>query len=165
MFVCVLPVMSETFEEEGSNGGSSEEDAETQSVCSHSSCPSTPLELPGSFPFSPSCTSTASSSSSPHPLSSSCPYPSSSASSSSSLSSPGPAGLELPDAGSLEGLGQVALVLGPRSECSGASSPECDQERGECKCVCEKGMRAMRYSHGQSSLCFIFNFNNLYFSN
>ncbi|KAG5264344.1 hypothetical protein AALO_G00252710 [Alosa alosa] len=40
-------------------------------------------------------------------------------------------GLELRDAGSLEGLGQASLVLGPRSECSGASSPECDQERGD----------------------------------
>ncbi|XP_076157296.1 SH3 domain-binding protein 5 [Alosa pseudoharengus] len=173
-----ISMMSETFEEEGSNGVSSEEEAETQSSCSRSnscpntpldlpgphpfssSCPNTPLDLPGPHPFSPSCpntpldlpgsdpfspspscsntitTSSTSASSpslsspSPHPLSSSCPYPSSSASS-SSLSSPCPEGLELRDAGSLEGLGQASLVLGPRSECSGASSPECDQERGD----------------------------------
>ncbi|XP_062385939.1 SH3 domain-binding protein 5 [Sardina pilchardus] len=141
-----ISMMSETFEEEGSNGVSSEEDPETQSTCSRSSsCPNTPLELPGPHPFSPACSSTSTSTpssasasspslslslSSPRPLSSSCPYPSSSASS-SSLSSPGPGTLELQDAGSLEGLGQVSLVLGPRSECSGASSPECDQERGD----------------------------------
>ncbi|XP_012686832.1 SH3 domain-binding protein 5 [Clupea harengus] len=124
-----ISMMSETFEEEGSNGVSSEEDQETQSSCSHSSCPNTPLDLPRPYPFSPSCSS---SSTSPRPLSSSCPYPSSSDDfSSSSLSSPCAGGLELPDAGSLEGLGQVSPVLGPRSECSGASSPECDQERGD----------------------------------
>ncbi|KAL2080652.1 hypothetical protein ACEWY4_024445 [Coilia grayii] len=121
-----ISMMSETFEEEGSNDTSSEEDPETQSTCSHSSCPNTPLDLPRPHPFSPTCSS--SSTSSPHLLSSSCPYPSSS---SSSLSSPCPSGLELPDAGSLEGLGQVSPILGPRSECSGASSPECDQERGD----------------------------------
>ncbi|XP_048086486.1 SH3 domain-binding protein 5 isoform X2 [Alosa alosa] len=129
-----ISMMSETFEEEGSNGVSSEEEAETQSSCSRSSsCPNTPLDLPGPTPFTTSSTSASSpslSSSSPHPLSSSCPYPSSSASS-SSLLSPCPEGLELRDAGSLEGLGQASLVLGPRSECSGASSPECDQERGD----------------------------------
>uniref|UniRef100_A0A8C2H6C9 SH3 domain-binding protein 5 n=1 Tax=Cyprinus carpio TaxID=7962 RepID=A0A8C2H6C9_CYPCA len=37
----------------------------------------------------------------------------------------------LPGSGSLEGFVQVSPVLGPRSECSGASSPECEQERGE----------------------------------
>ncbi|XP_063041701.1 SH3 domain-binding protein 5 [Engraulis encrasicolus] len=137
-----ISMMSETFEEEGSNEASSEEEAESQSTCSHSSssCPNTPLELPRPgprpHPFSPTattCTSSSSpttSSSCPHPLSSSCPYPSSS-SSSSSLSSACPGGLELPHSGSLEGLGQVSPVLGPRSECSGASSPECDQERGD----------------------------------
>ncbi|XP_048086485.1 SH3 domain-binding protein 5 isoform X1 [Alosa alosa] len=46
-----ISMMSETFEEEGSNGVSSEEEAETQSSCSRSSsCPNTPLDLPGPTP-------------------------------------------------------------------------------------------------------------------
>ncbi|XP_066531010.1 SH3 domain-binding protein 5 [Hoplias malabaricus] len=122
-----LSMISETFEEENCNGATSEDDPETQSTCSFSSN-SAPLDVPCPYLPSPS---------SPYPLlSSSCPFPSSSSSSSppsppSPTPSPCPGDLELPGPGSLEGFSLVSPVLGPRSECSGASSPECDQERGE----------------------------------
>lgn len=41
-----------------------------------------------------------------------------------------PGSLELPSPGSLAEFGAVFPALGPRSECSGASSPECEAERG-----------------------------------
>ncbi|XP_076865984.1 SH3 domain-binding protein 5 [Brachyhypopomus gauderio] len=113
-----ISMMSETFEEENCNGATSEEDPETQSTCSLSSN-SAPLDVPCPYLAKQSL---------PYPLfSSSCPFPSSS----SSPTSPRPGNLELPSPGSLEGLGPASATLGPRSECSGASSPECDQERGE----------------------------------
>ncbi|XP_030644723.1 SH3 domain-binding protein 5 [Chanos chanos] len=119
-----ISMMSETFEEESCNGTVSEEDPETQSTCSLSSCSTAPVDLPCPYP--------SSSSSSTYTLSSSCPYPyPTSSSMSSSPPSPSPGTLELPGSDSLEGFGQVSPVLGPRSECSGASSPECDQERGD----------------------------------
>ncbi|XP_059364955.1 SH3 domain-binding protein 5 [Carassius carassius] len=110
--------------EDSCNASPSDDDPETRSTCSMSST-SAPLDLP--------CPYTSSSSSSSYPLlSSSCPYPSSSSSSSSPLSlSVSPDRLQLPGSGSLEGFEQVSPVLGPRSECSGASSPDCEQERGE----------------------------------
>ncbi|XP_056598160.1 SH3 domain-binding protein 5 [Triplophysa dalaica] len=86
----------------------SEDDPETQSTWSLTST-SAPVDLRCSF----------SSSSAPHLHSSSSPP---------SLS---PDELPRPGSGSLEGLEQVSPVLGPRSECSGASSPDCEQERGE----------------------------------
>ncbi|ROI69391.1 SH3 domain-binding protein 5 [Anabarilius grahami] len=114
-----ISMISVNFED-SCNGTTSEDDPETQSTCSLSST-SAPLDLPCPFP----------SSSSPYPLlSSSCPYPSSSSSPPPSLSA-GPDLLQLPGSGSLEGFEQVSPVLGPRSECSGASSPDCEQERGE----------------------------------
>ncbi|KAK2836299.1 hypothetical protein Q7C36_014168 [Tachysurus vachellii] len=112
-----ISMISETSEEENCNGSASDEDAETQSRCSLSSN-SAPLDVPR--PYVPVC-------SSPYPLlSSSCPF-------STSLPSFSPCsqGMELPSPGSLEGFDRVLPVLGPRSECSGASSPECEQERGE----------------------------------
>ncbi|KAI4885837.1 hypothetical protein NFI96_012903 [Prochilodus magdalenae] len=116
-----ISMISETFEEENCNGTTSEDDPETQSTCSFSSN-SAPLDVPCPYLPSPS---------SPYPLlSSSCPFPSSSSPPSPSPS-PCPGDLELPCPGSLEGFSLVSPVLGPRSECSGASSPECDQERGE----------------------------------
>ncbi|KAL7883597.1 hypothetical protein SRHO_G00012550 [Serrasalmus rhombeus] len=116
-----ISMISETFEEESCNGAASEEDPETQSTCSFSSN-SAPLDVPCPYLPSPS---------SPYPLlSSSCPFPSSSSPPSPSPS-PCPGDLELPEPDSLEGFALVSPVLGPRSECSGASSPECDQERGE----------------------------------
>lgn len=46
---------------------------------------------------------------------------------------PRPGNLDLPSPVSLSEFGMMFPVLGPRSECSGASSPECEVERGECK--------------------------------
>uniref|UniRef100_A0A673HB83 SH3 domain-binding protein 5 n=1 Tax=Sinocyclocheilus rhinocerous TaxID=307959 RepID=A0A673HB83_9TELE len=110
-----ISMISVNFED-SCNGSPSEDDPETQSTCSMSST-SAPLDLP--------CPSSSSSS---YPLlSSSCPYPSSSSSSLSVC----PDLLQLPGSGSLESFEQVSPVLGPRSECSGASSPDCEQERGE----------------------------------
>ncbi|XP_067417905.1 SH3 domain-binding protein 5 isoform X2 [Emydura macquarii macquarii] len=42
-----------------------------------------------------------------------------------------PASLDLPSPISLSEFGMMFPVLGPRSECSGASSPECEVERGD----------------------------------
>uniref|UniRef100_H2SBC2 SH3 domain-binding protein 5 n=1 Tax=Takifugu rubripes TaxID=31033 RepID=H2SBC2_TAKRU len=42
-----------------------------------------------------------------------------------------PCSLDLPSTVSLSDFGLISPVLGPRSECSGASSPECDLERGD----------------------------------
>nr|XP_020471153.1 SH3 domain-binding protein 5 [Monopterus albus] len=97
----------------------SEEDSETRSTCSLGSFPSSPQELLSPCPFvsssssaSPSLTPVSSSSSSPTPVSRPC-------------------SLDLPSTVSLSDFGLISLVLGPRSECSGASSPECDLERGD----------------------------------
>ncbi|XP_062846868.1 SH3 domain-binding protein 5 [Trichomycterus rosablanca] len=112
-----ISMMSMTFEEDNCNGTTSEEDPETQSTCSMSSS-SGPLDVP--CPYVPSTTYSL--------LSSSCPFPSPT---SSGLFSSCSKDAELPSPDSLEGFGLISPVLGPRSECSGASSPECDQERGE----------------------------------
>ncbi|KAA0709952.1 SH3 domain-binding protein 5 [Triplophysa tibetana] len=103
-----LSMISVNMEEESCADNTSEDDPETQSTWSLTST-SAPVDLRCSF----------SSSSAPHLLSSSSPP---------SLS---PDELARPSSGSLEGLEQVSPVLGPRSECSGASSPDCEQERGE----------------------------------
>lgn len=42
-----------------------------------------------------------------------------------------PGTLDLPSPVSLSEFGAIFPVLGPRSECSGASSPECEAERGD----------------------------------
>ena len=42
-----------------------------------------------------------------------------------------PGSLDLPSPVSLSEFGALFPVLGPRSECSGASSPECEVERGD----------------------------------
>nr|XP_036851387.1 SH3 domain-binding protein 5 isoform X1 [Manis javanica] len=44
---------------------------------------------------------------------------------------PRPGNLDLPSPVSLSEFGMMFPVLGPRSECSGASSPECEVERGD----------------------------------
>ncbi|KAM9494935.1 SH3 domain-binding protein 5 [Clarias gariepinus] len=117
-----ISIISETFEEENCNGSASDEDTETQSTCSLSAN-SAPLDVP--CPYIPSCSSL-------YPLlSSSCPFPSC-----STLPSFSSCHRDVPllSPGSLEGFESVSPVLGPRSECSGASSPEspeCEQERGE----------------------------------
>lgn len=42
-----------------------------------------------------------------------------------------PGSLDLPSPVSLSEFGMMFPILGPRSECSGASSPECEVERGK----------------------------------
>ncbi|XP_028326214.1 SH3 domain-binding protein 5b [Gouania willdenowi] len=120
----VISMASVCFDDDPCGGGSamSEEDSETRSTCSLGSTPSSPQELQSSCPFASSS-------------SSSCASPSPTPSSSSSTSSPAafsrPCSLDLPNTVSLSDFGLISPVLGPRSECSGASSPECDLERGE----------------------------------
>uniref|UniRef100_A0A3B5L0D1 SH3 domain-binding protein 5 n=1 Tax=Xiphophorus couchianus TaxID=32473 RepID=A0A3B5L0D1_9TELE len=68
-----------------------------------------------------STSSLGSTPSSPQELLSPCPFAGSSSSGT----------LDLPSTVSLSDFGLISPVLGPRSECSGASSPECDLERGD----------------------------------
>uniref|UniRef100_A0A674DLP6 SH3 domain-binding protein 5 n=1 Tax=Salmo trutta TaxID=8032 RepID=A0A674DLP6_SALTR len=121
-----ISMTSGSFEDETcSSSAMSEEDSETRSTCSlgsSSHSPNSLQDLPSPCPF-------ASSSS---PSSSPCP----SSSSSSPAPSSRPCRLDLPSPVSLSDFGLISPVLGPRSECSGASSPECDLERGVCVCVC-----------------------------
>ncbi|XP_041101009.1 SH3 domain-binding protein 5-like [Polyodon spathula] len=91
-----ISMTSEVFEDDNCSSVVSEEDSETQSMCSLSSCPTSPLEMPCSFPHSSR-----------------------------------PSSLDLASPVSLSDFGLLSPVLGPRSECSGASSPECDLERGD----------------------------------
>ncbi|KAM7421589.1 hypothetical protein PAMA_015637 [Pampus argenteus] len=122
-----ISMLSVCFEDEACGGGGSimsEEDSETRSTCSLGSSPSSPQELLSPCPFASSSSScTSSSSASPSPS------PSSSSSSPAPLSRP--CSLDLPSTVSLSDFGLISPVLGPRSECSGASSPECDLERGD----------------------------------
>ncbi|XP_062322170.1 SH3 domain-binding protein 5b, partial [Osmerus eperlanus] len=153
-----ISMTSESFEDETCSSAMSEEDSETRSTCSLGSSPSTPQDLlspcpfasssssPASSPSTPqdllspcpfasSSSSPASSPSTPQDLLSPCPFASSSSSSSSTSSSPAPSSrpcsLDLTSPVSLSDFGLISPVLGPRSECSGASSPECDMERGD----------------------------------
>uniref|UniRef100_A0A4W5LCA4 SH3 domain-binding protein 5 n=1 Tax=Hucho hucho TaxID=62062 RepID=A0A4W5LCA4_9TELE len=112
-----ISMTSESFEDETcSSSAMSEEDSETRSTCSlgsSSHSPNSPQDLPCPFvSFSSPCPSSSSSSSSPAPSSRPC-------------------SLDLPSPVSLSDFGLISPVLGPRSECSGASSPECDLERGD----------------------------------
>ncbi|XP_016893384.1 SH3 domain-binding protein 5b isoform X2 [Cynoglossus semilaevis] len=127
-----ISMASVCFDDEscGANGSvMSEEDSETRSTCSLGSSPSSPQDLLLPSPFG------RSSFSSSFMSSSSSPSPTPSASSSTSSSSPDPpsrpCSLDLPTDASLSDFSLISPVLGPRSECSGASSPECDQERGD----------------------------------
>ncbi|XP_037309971.2 SH3 domain-binding protein 5b [Pungitius pungitius] len=121
-----ISMASVCFDDEAGGGSSimSEEDSETRSTCcSLGSSPSSPQELLSPRPFAGSSSSSScSSSASPSPT------PSSS-SSMSPLSRP--CSLDLPGTVSLSDLGLMSPVLGPRSACSGASSPECELERGD----------------------------------
>ncbi|XP_023281239.1 SH3 domain-binding protein 5 isoform X1 [Seriola lalandi dorsalis] len=127
----VISMASVCFDDEacgGGGGGSimSEEDSETHSTCSLGSSPSSPQELMSPCPFA------SSSSSSSYTSSSASPSPTPSSSSSSSPAPPSrPCSLDLPSTVSLSDFSLISPVLGPRSECSGASSPECDLERGD----------------------------------
>ncbi|KAF0032082.1 hypothetical protein F2P81_016637 [Scophthalmus maximus] len=121
-----ISMASVCFDDEACGGSGSlmsEEDSETRSTCSLGSSPSSPQDLMSPCPF-------ASSSSSSYTSSSDSPSPTPS----SSSSSPGPpfrpCSLDLPSTVSLSDFSLISPVLGPRSECSGASSPECDLERG-----------------------------------
>ncbi|XP_052350369.1 SH3 domain-binding protein 5-like [Oncorhynchus keta] len=113
-----ISMTSESFEDETcSSSAMSEEDSETRSTCSlvsSSHSPNSLQDLPSPCPFA----------------SSSSPCPSSSSSSSPAPSSR-PCSLDLTSPVSLSDFGLISPVLGPRSECSGASSPECDLERGD----------------------------------
>ncbi|XP_059195694.1 SH3 domain-binding protein 5b [Centropristis striata] len=119
-----ISMASVCFDDEVCGGGSimSEEDSETHSTCSLGSSPSSPQELLSPCPFASSSSSCTSSSASPSPTPSSSSSP-------SPLSRP--CSLDLPSTVSLSDFGLISPVLGPRSECSGASSPECDLERGD----------------------------------
>lgn len=106
-----ISMASGSFEDENcSSSAMSEEDFETQSTSSFSFGTNSPLDLP--CPFSSSSSS-------------------SSASPSSSSPSSRPCSLDLPSTVSLSDFSLMSPILGPRSECSGASSPECDVERGD----------------------------------
>nr|XP_046274170.1 SH3 domain-binding protein 5-like [Scatophagus argus] len=131
-----LSMVSVSIDEEGSHSSSSEEENDIHSTSSSQVMPS-----------SPSSSSSHPSTSASTPLDLPCPYSSSSlcspylylssSPSSSVLSSSCPGGLELVspcsshDPDSVCSSGHVSPLLGPRSQCSGASSPDCDQERGE----------------------------------
>ncbi|XP_062848162.1 SH3 domain-binding protein 5b [Trichomycterus rosablanca] len=108
-----ISMVSVSFEDENCSSAMSEEDSETQSTCSMSSEGNSLLQLNCTFSSSSSCSlSSSSSSSSPSPSSRPC-------------------SLELPSVVSLSDFSMISPVLGPRSECSGASSPECDLVRGD----------------------------------
>ncbi|XP_016530651.1 SH3 domain-binding protein 5-like isoform X2 [Poecilia formosa] len=124
-----LSMVSVSVDEEGSRSSEEEEDTHTTS-----SCRTTPSSPPSS------CSHPSTSASTPMSMPCSSGYPPFSfltASSSSSSSSSCPEGLESEALGASHGpdlvcsSGHVSPVLGPRSQCSGASSPDCDQERGD----------------------------------
>uniref|UniRef100_A0A8C1JAT7 SH3 domain-binding protein 5 n=1 Tax=Cyprinus carpio TaxID=7962 RepID=A0A8C1JAT7_CYPCA len=107
-----ISMASGSYEDENcSTSAMSEEDSETQSNSSFSSVPNSPLDL--LCPFSSSSSSSGS-------TTSTSPTPSSR-----------PCSLDLPSTVSLSDFSLMSPILGPRSECSGASSPECDLERGD----------------------------------
>ncbi|XP_016364328.1 SH3 domain-binding protein 5-like [Sinocyclocheilus rhinocerous] len=108
-----ISMASGSYEDENcSTSAMSEEDSETQSNSSFSSGPNSPLDLPCPFSSSSSSSSGSPTSTSPTPSSRPC-------------------SLDLPSTVSLSDFSLMSPILGPRSECSGASSPECDLERGD----------------------------------
>ncbi|TKS88938.1 SH3 domain-binding protein 5 [Collichthys lucidus] len=130
-----LSMVSVSIDEEGSHSSGSEEENDTHSISSSQPIPSSPSSsssssrpsTSASTPLDMPCPYTASS------LYTSCSYLSSSPPS-SILSSSCPGGLELAnphDPDSVCDSGHASPLLGPRSQCSGASSPDCDQERGD----------------------------------
>ncbi|KAM4725927.1 SH3 domain-binding protein 5-like [Anableps anableps] len=120
-----LSMVSVSVDEEGSHSSEEEEDTHTtsscrttpsspSSSCSHpSTLASTPMSMPCSSGYPPCSFLTASSSSS-------CLE---------GLESESLCASHGPDL--LCSSGHVSPLLGPRSQCSGASSPDCDQERGD----------------------------------
>lgn len=125
VFICVS-VMSVSIDEGGSHSNSSEDEADNlttsspRASSSSSTTPSSPLDMPSPFP----------------PLSPSLCSPCSYLPSTPSSTGLGALDLESPcsshDVDSVCGSGHVSPLLGPRSQCSGASSPDCEQERGVC---------------------------------
>lgn len=119
-----ISMTSDCFEDEPCVSGSIASEEDSASTCSLGSSPSTSPQdlLLSACPFTGA-------SSSPCPSDSS---PSDPCSPSSSPAPPSrPCSLDLPSTVSLSDFGLISPVLGPRSECSGASSPECDLERGD----------------------------------
>ncbi|XP_056154302.1 SH3 domain-binding protein 5 [Lampris incognitus] len=119
-----LSMVSVSIDEECSHSTSSEEETDTDFT-------SSPLDIPSS-----SSSSHHHPSSHPYPSSLLCSYISSSPPPSLlSSSCPGTLELQSPcgshDPESVCGSGHASPLLGPRSQCSGASSPDCDQERGD----------------------------------
>lgn len=109
-----LSMMSVSIDDEGSHGSGSEEEHHPRSTSSPRAVPSSP---------SPCCS---------HPSDSPYLFPSSSIFSSSCLDAAdvaSPRGSRCSD--SACGSGHVSPLLGDRSQCSGASSPDCDRERGD----------------------------------
>ncbi|KAM3596129.1 uncharacterized protein V6R79_008605 [Siganus canaliculatus] len=132
-----LSMVSVSIDEEGSHSGSSEEETDTHSTSSPRAVPSSPSSS-SSLPS----TSASTPLDMPHPLSSLCSpcsnlssSPSSSLLASSSSTCPGGLTLVNPctshDTDSVCDSGSASPLLGPRTQCSGASSPDCDQERGD----------------------------------
>ncbi|KAK5855359.1 hypothetical protein PBY51_005462 [Eleginops maclovinus] len=130
-----LSMVSVSIEEEGSHSSSSEEEI----VANSPSSPRASLSSSSSQPStSTSLDMPRSDTSSPHNEPSSFLSSSPSSSPSSSVHSTScPDGLDLAspcsstDPDSVWGSGHASPLLGPRSQCSGASSPDCDQERGD----------------------------------
>ncbi|KAJ8395206.1 hypothetical protein AAFF_G00034080 [Aldrovandia affinis] len=107
-----ISMVSVSFEDESCGSSVSEEDSETRSTCSANSGMTTATPLDPPCPGPSSTTSSPSHSPSPSPF-------------------PRPSSLDLPGPVSLCAFRLLSPVLGPRSECSGASSPESDMERGD----------------------------------
>ncbi|XP_034090919.1 SH3 domain-binding protein 5-like [Gymnodraco acuticeps] len=129
-----LSMVSVSIEEEGSHSSSSEEEIGANSPSSPRASPSSSSSQPStSTPLDGPCSHTSSPHNDPSSFLSSSP----SSPSSSVHSSSCPDGLDLAspcssnDPDSAWGSGHASPLLGPRSQCSGASSPDCDQERGE----------------------------------
>uniref|UniRef100_A0A3P9ICB2 SH3 domain-binding protein 5 n=1 Tax=Oryzias latipes TaxID=8090 RepID=A0A3P9ICB2_ORYLA len=119
-----LSMVSVSIEEECSH--SSEEEADSHTSFSH--------QTPPSSPSSSLCSRPSTSASTPLNHILFCP-PCSHLSSSPPSSCPGGAEVESPCSSHspdlVYGSGHASPLLGPRSRCSGASSPDCDQERGD----------------------------------
>ncbi|XP_033981285.1 SH3 domain-binding protein 5 [Trematomus bernacchii] len=134
-----LSMVSVSIEEEGSHSSSSEEEIGANSPSSPRASPSSSSSQPStstSTPLDGPCSHTSSPHNDPSSfLSSSTSSPSSPSSSVHSSSCPDGLDLASPsssnDPDSAWGSGHASPLLGPRSQCSGASSPDCDQERGE----------------------------------
>ncbi|KAM8840612.1 LOW QUALITY PROTEIN: SH3 domain-binding protein 5 [Spinachia spinachia] len=128
-----LSMVSVSFDE-GRHSSSSEEETDARSASSPQAPPSssrpstsasTPLDMPCPPPSSssplPLCTPCSCLSPSPSVLSDSFPGGQESGSPCSPL-----------DQDTVWTCQRASPLLGPRSQCSGASSPDCDQERGDC---------------------------------